>query len=114
MSTPTLGQPLPRAAEAYTTPEKWTDWILADRGHGLEWARVFSIGPSDTQAAWRAIADAVLDAPIHTIIDRGGDGLVCGVDVELTIGSRTANVRTSWNYTPADAPPRLVTAFPRL
>jgi hypothetical protein len=114
MSPPTIGQSLPRASEAYTTPEKWRDWILADRGHGREWARVFGVGLPDTQTTWSAIANAVLDAPIHTIIDRSDDGLVCGVDIELTIGSRTANGRTSWNYMPADAPPRLVTAFPRL
>ncbi len=39
---PKMGQPLPRAHDAYATA-KWRDWILAAHGHGPEWARVFDI-----------------------------------------------------------------------
>lgn len=112
--TPTIGAPLPRAGEAYTTPEKWREWILADRGHGREWARVLHVEPADAGSVWRAIAEAVLQAPIHKILDRGHDGIVCGVELELTIASRTARVRTSWHYERAGAAPRLVTAYPSL
>jgi hypothetical protein len=114
MPTPVLGQPLPRATEAYTTPEKWRDWILAEHGHGQEWARVFHVGPGDAERTWEAIARAVPDAPIFKLVDRGQDGVVCGVEIRLTLNGRTASVRTSWHYASADDAPRLVTAYPRL
>jgi hypothetical protein len=56
----------------------------------------------------------MLDAQVHKVVDRGQDGIVCGVESQLTIGSRTAWVRTSWHYEHAAAAPRLVTAYPRL
>jgi hypothetical protein len=34
-----IGQPLPRAADAYATAEKRRSWILATTGHGEDWAR---------------------------------------------------------------------------
>lgn len=63
---------------------------------------------------WAAIAAAILDAPVHKIVDRGEGGVVCGVDFALTVESRTARVRTSWHYEDRLADPRLVTAYPRL
>jgi hypothetical protein len=114
VSIPTIAEPLPRAIDAYTEPEKWQGWILAEQGHGPEWARVFHADPTDAEKVWIAIAEAMLNAPVHKIVDRGPDGVVCGVDVELTIGSRSARVRTSWHYERAGAAPRLVTAYPRL
>lgn len=114
MLTPAIGQPLPRATEAYAEREKWQDWILADRGHGHEWARVFHVELDAAERVWRAIADAALHAPIVRLIDRRQVGVVCGVDIELTINFRTARVRTSWHYEHAGAAPRLVTAYPRL
>lgn len=39
MPYPEIGQPLPRAADAYATAVKWRGWILAVQGHGPEWAR---------------------------------------------------------------------------
>jgi hypothetical protein len=116
MTTPTVGQPLPRAAEAYSASEKWREWIFADRGHGREWARVFHVelDAADAERAWQAIIAAALHAPIATLVDRQEIGLICGVEVELTINSRTASVRTSWHYKHPVAAPRLVTAYPRL
>lgn len=67
---PTVGHPLPRAADAHMTPEK-LKWILADHGHGREWARVFRIEDEDAERLWSAIAQAVLDAPIFRVINRG-------------------------------------------
>jgi hypothetical protein len=113
MPTPTIGEPLPRAAEAYATPEKWRDWIFAEHGHGPEWARVFHVDRAATEQVWSAITEAISVAPIHKIVDRGRNGVVCGVVIELTIGSRNARVRTSWHYEHAGAAPRLVTAYPR-
>ena len=111
MPAPTVGHPLPRADEAYGTPEKWAEWILADRGHGQEWARVFGAGPADAERIWQAIADAVLDAPISAIRSVAL-GVTCEVRVELTIRERTATVRSAWHYANTEDAPRLVTAFP--
>lgn len=104
---------MPRALDAYAEPEKWEGWIFATRGHGPEWKKVLHVGVDDHEAVWIAITQAVLEAPVHKILDRGQDGLVCGVDVKLTIGGRSAQVRTSWHYERPGAAPRLVTAYPR-
>jgi hypothetical protein len=111
MSVPTVGQPLPRAAEAYTTPEKWTDWILADRGHGREWARVFRVCPAHAEQIWHEIANGVLNAPVSSVREVAL-GMTCEVHMELTIRARTATVRSAWHYADTEDPPRLVTAFP--
>jgi hypothetical protein len=103
---------MPRAADAHATSDKWRGWILAARGHGPEWARVFGIGPNDGDRLWRSIASAALEAPISTVRDRGEHGVVCGVEMELTINDRTALVATAWHYADKDAAPRLVTAYP--
>jgi hypothetical protein len=114
MPIPIIGQPLPRVADAYTTPKKWSEWILADRGHGRGWAKIFRVDLDDAEFVWQTIVDGVLDAPVYKILDRGRDGIMCGVELALTIGSRTARVRTSWHYERPDAAPRLVTAYPSL
>jgi hypothetical protein len=110
---PTVGLPLPRAADAHRTSEK-LKWILAEHGHGREWERVFRIGPGDAERLWSAIAQAVLDAPIFRVVDRRTYGLVCGVAFPLTLDTRTAIVTTSWHYAAAGDAPRLVTAYPTL
>jgi hypothetical protein len=107
-----VGGVLPRGAEAYATPEKWDRWILAGRGHGWEWARVFWVGPADAEEVWRAIANAVLSAPISSVREVSPHGFSCEVQIVLTINARTAAVRTAWHYADAEAAPRLVTAFP--
>jgi hypothetical protein len=110
---PTIGEPLPRATAAQVGPEKWRYWILAERGHGPEWAKVFHVDLKDAEKIWAAIANALPHAPIRTIVDHGKDGVVCGVDLELDIRARRATVSTAWHYEQSDAPPRLVTAYPR-
>ena len=112
MPFPTIGQPMPRAADAYATPEKWRGWILAPQGHGRDWARVFGAGAKDSERLWNAISDAVLDAPVSAVRDRAPHGVVCGVEFVLTINDRTARVATAWHFTGEDAAPRLVTAYP--
>jgi hypothetical protein len=63
MPYPKIGQPLPRAADAYATAEKWRGGILAEHGHGPEWARVFNVGPDDSERIWSAISEATWSAP---------------------------------------------------
>jgi hypothetical protein len=103
---------MPRAADAYAPTDKWHGWILAAAGHGDEWARVFHAGPRDSERIWAAIAVAILQAPVSVFRDRAPHGVVCGVDIALTINDRTALVATAWHYADADAAPRLVTAYP--
>jgi hypothetical protein len=111
-SLPSIGEPLPRAAEAYTVPEKLA-WILAEHGHGQEWVRVLHINEDDAGRFWSAIVLAVLDAPIYKVINREPYGTVCGVKITLAIGERTAKARTFWHYKHVRDAPRLVTAYPR-
>jgi hypothetical protein len=87
------------------------EWILADRGHGREWARVFLAHPSDSEQIWQAIANAVLDAPVSAV-RKVAVGVACEVQLDLTIAERTATVRSAWRYADTEDAPRLVTAFP--
>ncbi|MGH2712295.1 MAG: DUF6883 domain-containing protein [Thermoleophilaceae bacterium] len=112
MPFPEIGQPLPRAADAHAAADKWRGWILARHGHGDDWARVFDVGPADSGRIWAAVAAGVLDAPVSVTRDRAPHGVVCGVEVTLTINDRTALVATAWHYADEDAAPRLVTAYP--
>lgn len=94
-------------------PEK-LNWILAEHGHGREWARVFHIGVEDAERLWSAIAHAALAAPISRVIDRGEHGTVCGVAFQLVLDGRAATVTTAWHYAARGHAPRLVTAYPSL
>ncbi len=95
---------------ARRTPSR-AEWILADRGHGGEWARVFLVYPSDSERIWQGLANAVLDAPVAAV-RTVAVGVACEVRVELTIEERTATVRSAWHYADIEDAPRLVTAFP--
>ena len=65
-------------------------------------------------AIWEAIRAAVQSEPVSRVRDAGKYGLTCRVDVELTLGERSATIRTAWHYTDAQSPPRLVSAYPTL
>jgi hypothetical protein len=72
------------------------------------------VSRDDWERVWEAIAAAAHGAQIKTVRNRGNDGVVCGVEVEVTIGERTASVTISWHYENAEAAPRLATAYPTL
>jgi hypothetical protein len=110
-SAPSVGQPLPRADDAYAASEK-LEWILAEHGHGPEWARVLCVAGDDSERLWSAIAQAVLDAPVSSIRDLSPFGVGCEVRVVLTLNARTAPVLTAWHYRRAGDAPRLITAYP--
>jgi uncharacterized protein DUF6883 len=110
MSAPTVGQPLPRAEDAYVEDEKWNGYVIADVGHGREWRRVF--GPIDSGDLWAIIATAVLTSDVTEIRDLGQFGVSCRVPINVTINEHTAPVRTVWHYENDRAAPRLVTAYP--
>ena len=108
---PNVGEPLPRAEDAWYEQAKLEDWILAERGHGPEWQRVFNVGVEDSARVCKAIAMAAPQSQVGTVRDRGAEGIVCGVRVDLTIGGRSAPVALSWHHTDPLAAPRLVTAY---
>jgi hypothetical protein len=108
---PTIGEPLPQADQVWYEVVKLEDWILAGRGHGEGWLRIFHVGLENRDTLWQAIVAAVQDSPVTTVRDRGANGIVCGVEVELTIADRTAPVMTSWHYEKEGTAPRLVTAY---
>jgi hypothetical protein len=108
---PKIGEPLPRADAAWYEPVKLHAWVLAERGHGAEWQRVFHVGAEDNKRVWEAIFAAVQEARIATVRDRGAKGVICGVEVQLSLGDRAASVRISWHYVNDQSAPRLVTAY---
>src|SRR5437764_8822739 len=108
---PELGRPLPRAADAYAEPDKLS-WIVAEHGHGPEFAHVLHVTSDQVAELFAAIKSAVQTAPVVSLRLRDQHGIVCGVDVNITLNARTSRVRTSWHYREDAATPRLVTAFP--
>ncbi len=109
---PKVGDPLPRAAEAWSEPSKWTEWILAGRGHGSQWATVLHVNLGDVDLVWEAISQGVLADAVSRIRDLGIYGLNCEVNIRVTIHRRSAPVRTIWHYGAPDSQPRLVSAYP--
>jgi hypothetical protein len=103
---------LPRADACWYELIKLEEWILAPRGHGREWQKVFGVGAGDRERVWQALASAVRTAEIVEVRDRGEDGVVCGIRERVTIGERSAMVTMSWHYEDFSAAPRLATAYP--
>jgi hypothetical protein len=110
---PKIGEPLPRARDAWYQWSKVEDWVLGPRGHGAEWRTVFHVGLDDWLPIWEAIVEATTEGKIQ-VVRNPMFGITCGVDVELTINHRTAPVTLSWHYVGENSAPRLVTAYPNL
>lgn len=109
---PKIGEPFPRAQDAWYEWSKFEDWILGDKGHGADWASVFRVRLEDWEIVWEAIVEATAGASIREVRDREPFGIACEAKVQLVLGSRSAPVKLSWHYAfPGDAP-RLVTAYP--
>lgn len=111
---PEIGAPLPRAADAWCERAKLIRWVLGEDGHGAEWQRVMHVNIEDAEETWRAISTLAATAEVTGLRDLGRYGFNCEVDGQLTIGERSATVRTIWHYAGRDAAPRLVSAFPKL
>ena len=109
---PKIGDPLPRAAEAWCTRVKLVDWVLGRGGHADEWRRVFQVETADAEFVWEAIASAVPERPIVAVRGKGRT-VSYGVLVDLMINDRLAPVLTAWHYEDPSAAPRLVTAYPK-
>ena len=73
--------------------------------------QVFGVGPEQWMRVWEAIAGAALDAVIVEVRHHPLYGVSCGINVNLTLGGRTAPIIASWHYAHQNAAPRLVTAY---
>ncbi len=111
---PRVGDVLPRADQAWFERIKLDEWILGTKGHGLEWERVWHVGPADWERIWEAISNAAINATIVEVRDRSPFGVSCGIEAPLTICGRTAMAIISWHYADEWAMPRLVTAYATL
>ena len=109
---PKIGEPLPRAEDAWYEWRKVEDWILCPAGHSSEWNKVFHVSLAEWGLLWSSIAEAVMGSTIAVVRDRRPNGITCGVKVELAINDRCAPVKISWHYSTRDSAPRLVTAYP--
>lgn len=88
--------------------------MLAENGHGPEWARVFHVSLEDRERVWETISNAVENGDVTGVRKLGEHGLNCEVDVQLAIAGRSAVVRTIWHYETPVSAPRLVSAYPKL
>lgn len=88
-------------------------WVLGEEGHGKEWRRVMHVEVEDAERVWKAISASVAQASVTGVRDLGRFGVNSEVDAPLTIGERSATIRTIWHYAMPGAAPRLVSAFPK-
>jgi hypothetical protein len=109
---PDIGEPFPRAQDAWFEWVKLEDWIFGERGHGSEWAHVFRIGLDDWRLVWDASVEATAGARVEEIRDRSPFGFACGAWIQLTLKGRKSLVKISWHYPEEGAAPRLITAYP--
>jgi hypothetical protein len=93
VSAPEVGKPLPRVEHARCEELKWTGWILAAPGHGVEWQRVFRAVPEQWPELFDAIKTGIQNEPVRTIRDLEEYGLACRVACFLTFNGRTASIR---------------------
>jgi hypothetical protein len=119
---PIVGEPLPRAAEAFGVRYKLETYSLdIAHKHGGPKARGFmlilGIAIEAIDYLEAQILARVLDTPICEVRDNGPYGIKCVVDMPIggvgAKANRVVNVRTVWSFDQPGAPPRLVNAYPK-
>jgi len=121
-TVPAIGEPLPRAAEAFGVHIKLATYSLdidhkdgGPKARGFE--RILGITIADIDYLEAEILVRILDTPIREVRDNRPYGVKCVVDIQVRgIGAkaeRVINVRTVWAIEQPGAPPRLVTAIPK-
>lgn len=117
---PTIGQPLPLAAQAFGIREKLAAYCLnvdheigGPKAQGFQ--RILGIGLADVDYLTAALRREILSAPITDVRDNTPFGVLCEVRIPIAglreRHDRVVTVTTSWELRHADAPPRLVTAY---
>jgi hypothetical protein len=120
--SPTVGELLPRAAEAIGVRVKLQTYSLdvtnkdgAPKARGFELVLGITIDAIDYLEA--QILARILDTPVTKIRDNPPHGINYVVDIQVRgIGAkadRVITVRTVWIISDPDDPPRLVTALPK-
>ena len=119
---PAVGEPLPRATEAFGVRRKLETYSLdvahekgGPKARGFE--KILGITIDAIEYLEAQILTRVLDTPITEVHDNPPHGVNYVVDIQVRgIGAkadRVATVRTVWIISaPGDAP-RLVTAYPK-
>jgi hypothetical protein len=120
--TPTVGEPLPRAAEAFGVRVKLETYSL-DLTHmdggpkALGFKLILGITIDAIDYLEGQIMARVLDTPVSEVRDNPPYGVNCVVNIQVRgIGAqadRVINVRTAWLISTARDPPRLVSAYPK-
>ena len=119
---PKVGDPLPRAADAVGVREKLAGYSLdptnevgGPKARGFQ--RILGIMIDDVAYLEHEIRAGILTAPIGAMRDNPPYGVNCVVAVPVRgLGEksgRVIEVRTVWEITGREAPPRLVSAFPK-
>lgn len=119
---PTVGQPLPGAAEAFGVRCKLETYSL-DLAHNvggpkaLGFKLILGITIDAIDHLEGQIMARILDTPVSEIRDNPPYGVNCVVDIQVQgIGAqadRVIDVRTAWLISIAGDPPRLVSAYPK-
>jgi hypothetical protein len=119
---PQVGEILPRAGAPIGIRRKLLGYSLnsahPDGGPKAQgFALVLGITTIDIDYLASEIRSGILTAPIGAVREDQRHGLKCVVDFPLRgLGGkkdRVVNLRTVWSFSTMDAPPRLVTAFPK-
>ena len=117
---PNVGDPLPRAAEAYGITEKLVSYSLnldhRDGGPKAKgFGQILGITLADVDHLAETLRREVLDAVITSVRGNAPFGFVCEVRVPVTglrdRSDRTILIKTAWHLEDADDRPRLVTAY---
>ena len=120
--SPSVGELLPRAAEAFGVRYKLQTYSLdptheygGPKARGFE--RILGIAIEAIDYLEAQIAARILETPICAVRHNEPYGIKCTVDISVRgIGAkanRSAYVRTVWAFDHPGNPPRLVTAYPR-
>lgn len=117
---PTIGEPLPRAGDAYGVESKLRAYSLNQEHEiGAHKARVFrqmlGIDLDDVEYLADQLLAGVRGVGISDVRDNAPYGVLCEVLVSvLGIGAavgQTVPVTTSWEYRSSEDAPRLVSAY---
>jgi hypothetical protein len=117
---PTIGDVLPRAADAYGLESKLRAYSLnPEHEVGAHKARVFrrmlGITLDDADYLAEQLLAGISDAPISDVRDNAPHGILCEVMVQVRgvkhLADQAVLVTTSWEYGSAKADPRLVSAY---
>lgn len=106
---------VPGAEGAVIEERKLTGWVLAEHGHGGDWARAFGVGPEDVGLLGPALEAHLRTHPPAAVLvnPAGPEARTYRVYGPLELAGRRAFVLSVWEVLATGAPPRLVTAYPR-